>query len=137
MCTLAPSASASARRTCLRSACYCPPYCPPNAHALRSRHVQSILKRHGGGKGKSIKGPPDWTMMYAFNSASASNTVPTSWQGASPEVLNHLKTLNGGAGWVADGMCCAICPLPCLLHLPVSVARASADSPRDGEAPRF
>ena len=43
-------------------------------------------------------------MVYSFNSPSAANTVPTSWQGASPEVLNHLKTLNGGAGWVADGM---------------------------------
>jgi hypothetical protein len=77
---------------------------PPNAHALSSRHVQAILKRHGGGKGKSNKGPPSWTMVYSFNSPSAANTVPTSWQGASPEVLNHLKTLNGGAGWVADGM---------------------------------
>ena len=90
----------NAARTYLCSSCYC----PQNAHALSSRHVQAILKRHGGGKGKSNKGPPSWTMVYSFNSPSAANTVPTSWQGASPEVLNHLKTLNGGAGWVADGM---------------------------------
>lgn len=74
---------------------------PMGLHLTKSN--TAILKRHGGGKGKGNKGPPSWTMVYSFNSPSAANTVPTSWQGASPEVLNHLKTLNGGAGWVADG----------------------------------